>query len=99
MPPYVCIKNFRPAVPNIFGHQRPVLQKTIFPWTGMLGYFQHDSSTLYLLYTLILLLLYQLYIRSSDIRSRSLETPVLDHSPVKLVILAILLESPVKAVL
>ena len=65
----------------------------------MLGYFQHDSSTLYLLYTLILLLLYQLYVRSSDIRSRSLETPVLDHSPVKLVILSILLESPVKALL
>ena len=39
------------------------------------GWFQDDSSALHLLCTLFLLLLYQLHLRSSGIRSQRLETP------------------------
>ena len=39
-------------------HQGPVSWKTIFPRTGAGGWFQDDSSTLHLLYTLFLLLLH-----------------------------------------
>ena len=35
----------------------------------------NDLSTLHLLYTLLLLLLHQLHLRSSDIRFQRLETP------------------------
>ena len=63
-------------VPNIQG---PVSWKTFFqgPWWG--GCFQDDSSALHLFCTLFLLLLYQFHLRSSDIRSRRLGTPVLDR--------------------
>ena len=42
---------------------------------GKGGWFQDDSSTLNLLCTLFLLLLYQLHLRSSGIRSWRLGTP------------------------
>ena len=44
-------------------------------------WFQDDSSALHLLWTLFILLLHQLYLRSSGIRSQRLRTPALDHSP------------------
>ena len=45
------------------------------------GWFQDDSSALDLLCTLFLLLLHQLHLRSSSIRSWRLRTPALDHFP------------------
>ena len=65
--------------PN-FWHQGPVLLKMIFPCTGLgEGLVEDDSSTLDLLCTLFLLLLHQLHLRSSDIRSQGLGTPVVGH--------------------
>ena len=49
-------------------------------WRGEGEWFRNDSSTLHLLCTLFLLLLYQLHLRSSGIRSWSLGTPALTHS-------------------
>ena len=64
--------------PGPFWHQGPVSWKIIFPWTGAGWgvYFQNDSSTSHLLYILFQLLLDQLHLRSSGIRSRRLGTPV-----------------------
>ena len=45
------------------------------------GWFQDDSSALHLLCTLFLLLLHQLHLRSSGIRSRRLGTPLSALSP------------------
>ena len=45
------------------------------------GWFQDDSRTLHLLWTLFLLLLHQLHLRSSDIRSQRLGTPALRVMP------------------
>ena len=42
-------------------------------------WFLNDSRVLHLLCTLFLLLLYQFHLRSSDIGSRRLGTPKLDH--------------------
>ena len=44
--------------PQPFWHQGPVSWKTIFPLTGVGGWFGDDSSTLHLLCTLFLLLLH-----------------------------------------
>ena len=45
--------------PQSFWHQGPVSWKTVFPWMGWgQGWFPDDSSTLYLVCTLFLLLLY-----------------------------------------
>ena len=49
-----------------------LLENKIFPWTEWEGGFWDESSTLHLLCTLFLLLLHQLHVRSSDIRSRRL---------------------------
>ena len=46
---------------------------------GRGGWFRDDSSALHLLCTLFLLLLHQLHLRSSGIRSSGLGTPALDH--------------------
>ena len=62
--------------PQPFWPQGPVLWKTIFLPTGVGGCFQDDSSALYLLCTLFLLLLHQFHLRWSGIRSQRLETPV-----------------------
>ena len=67
---------FRSVVPNLW-HQELVLWRTIFPQTGIGGgCFWDDSSVLHLLCTL---LLHQLHLRSSGIRSWRLGTPVLDN--------------------
>ena len=61
----------------------------LLPWTGFVeddfstdwggGWFQDDSSALHLLCTLfLLLLLYQLHLRSSGIRFWKLGTPALE---------------------
>ena len=49
--------------------------KTIFPQTRSGGCFQDDSSALHLLCTLFLLLLHQLHLRSSGVRSWRLGAP------------------------
>ena len=54
--------------------------KAIFPWTWRLEWFQDDLSTLHLLCTLFLLILHQLHLRSSGIRSQRLGTPDSDHT-------------------
>ena len=48
---------------------------------GKGAWFQDDSSALHLLFTLFLLLLHQLHLRSSGIRSRRLGTPLSALSP------------------
>lgn len=56
------------VVPNLW-HQGLVLSKTMFPWPRVGGWwFGDDLSALYLLCTSLLLLLHQLYFRSSGIR-------------------------------
>ena len=64
-------KHDLPSSPQPFWHQGPVSWKTVFPWI-MGGWFGDDSSALCLLCTL--LLLHQLHLRSSSIRSWRLET-------------------------
>ena len=61
--------------PQPFGHQGLLLWKTVFPRTQVGWWFPDDSSTLHLLCTLVLLLLHQLHLRSSGIRSQRLGTP------------------------
>ena len=66
--------------PQPFWYQGSLQWKTIFAWTrvtGRGGWLGDASSTLYLLCTLFLLLLYQFHLRSSGIRSQRLETPAL----------------------
>ena len=65
--------------PQAFWPQGPVSWKTIFStvWVGG-GRFGDDSSTLHLLCILSLLWLHQFHLRSSGIRSQSLETPALE---------------------
>lgn len=76
MPRWHAVQN---SGPQPFQHQRPVLRKTIFPWTlgGCVraGRFQDDSSMLCLLCILFLLLLHQLHLRSLGIRSRKVGDP------------------------
>ena len=56
--------------PQSIWHQGPISWKTVFPWTWAGGWCPDDSSTLPLLCTLFLLLLHQLHLRSSGLRSR-----------------------------
>ena len=60
-----------------FWHQGLVLQKSFFYGLGWEGWFWDDSRALHLLCTLFLLLLHQLQLRSSVIRSRRLGPPTL----------------------
>ena len=54
--------------------------KTIFPQTRSGGWFLDDSSELHLLCTLFLLLLHHLHLRSSDVRSQRLGTPIVNDN-------------------
>lgn len=56
-----------------------LVQKTVFSWTGEERWFQDDSNTLHLLWTL--LLFHQLQLRSSDIWSQRLGIPAGHHWP------------------
>ena len=69
------------AVHDLCGTMDPFCGRlTLFPWTGMEeGWSQDDSSALHLLCILFLLLLCQLPLRSSSIRSRRLGTPAPVH--------------------
>ena len=58
----------RSVVPSLFGTRVKVR-----------GWFQEDSSALHVLWTLFLLLLRQLHLRSSAIRTWRLGTPALDR--------------------
>jgi len=72
-----CLFHPTQQSPN-FWHQGPVSLKTIFPWTmvGIGAWFLDESREIHLLCTLFLLLLYQLYLRStSGIRSQRLGNP------------------------
>ena len=62
------------VAPKLFGTRDWFLWKTIFPHAGWEGSFGGDSSTLHLLGTLFLLLLHQLHLRSSGIKSWQLKT-------------------------
>ena len=68
----------RAVVPSIFGTRDQFCGRQFFhrPW----GWFRDDSNALHLLCTLFLLLLYQVHLRSSSIRSRRLGIPTLHHS-------------------
>jgi len=55
--------------------QEPVSWETVFPWTGCRGWFGDHLSPCHLLCPSFLLLLHQLHLRSSGIRSWKLETP------------------------
>ena len=67
-------------VPNLFGTRDWFCGRQFFPRLGMEGWFADDSSELHLLCTLFLLLLHQLHIRSSGIRSWRLGTRPLHPS-------------------
>ena len=65
---------------NFFCHLGLVLWKTVIPWTWGMGWFWDDLRALHLLCALFLLLLHQLHLRSSGIRSQKLGTPALIQS-------------------
>ena len=67
-------KQTKRAVPNLSGTRSSFVEDNFFTDGGW-GRCQDDSSTLHLLCTLFLLLLHQLRLRSSGIRSWRLETP------------------------
>ena len=70
-----------------FWHQDAVSWKTIFPWISGWGRwldgFRASPSALHLLGTLFLLLLHQLHLRSSGIRSQKLGAPAFHEPSVK----------------
>ena len=68
----------RAAVPNLFGTRDHFHGRQFFQGPGVGGWFWDDSSALHLLCTLLLLLLHQLHLRSSGIRSWGLGTPALE---------------------
>ena len=74
-------------VPNLFGTRDLDKQtrdrfhgRQFINGPGVGGWFLDDSSSLHLLCTSFLLLLHQLHLRSSDIRSQRLGTPGLQHN-------------------
>ena len=68
------------VAPYIFGSREPFYGRQFFQRQGR-GWFQDDSSSLRLLCTLfLLLLLHQLHLKSSGIRSRRWGTPGLYHT-------------------
>ena len=69
----------RAVVPSIFGTRDQFCGRQFShgPW----GWFGDDSNALHLLCTLFILLLYQLPLRSSGIRSQRLGTPALEAAP------------------
>ena len=69
--------SFRSAVPNLFDTRDQFRGGQFFYGLGERGMVRDDSSTLRLLHTSFLLLLHQLHIRSSGIRSWRLGTFVL----------------------
>ena len=74
---YLFLSYINAAVPNVFGIRDWIHGRQFFRWLGLGGRFQDDSRALRSLCTLLLLLLYQLHLRSSAIRSQRLGTPLL----------------------
>ena len=69
-----------PIAPNLFGpRDRFCERQFLLPEWGEGGWFGDDSSALHLSCPLFLLLLHQLHLRSSGIRSWMLGTPALIH--------------------
>ena len=68
----------RAAVRNFIGTGDRFCGRQFFHEPGVRVVFQDDSSTLHLLWTLFLLLLHQLHLRSSGISSWGLENPGLE---------------------
>ena len=71
---------FTPEVPNLFGTRFGFWGRQFSHELGGGRWFRDDLSTLHLLYPLFLLLLSQLHLRSSSIRSLRLGTSA-SHSP------------------
>ena len=71
----------RTVIPNLFGTRDQFCGRQFFHGPGRGGWFQDELSTLHVLYTFFLLLLHQLHLRSSGIRSQRLGTPALGHTP------------------
>ena len=78
---YVSNVYLRASVPNLFGTRNWFCGRQFFHGLRDGGWFQNDLGTLYLFCTLFLLYFYQLHLRSSDIGSRRLGTPVLEDIP------------------
>ena len=78
--------------PNSFGTRDHFHGRQLFH--GGWGWFGDDSSTWHLLCTLFLLLLHQLHLRPSGIRSQSLGTPALWNSKIFQAHLLLLCPSP-----
>ena len=74
---WCCPPGPLPVVPSVFGPWDRFCRR-VFSRTGEERWFQDDSSTLHLLYTFFFLLLHQLHLTLSDIRSQSFETPALN---------------------
>ena len=68
---------FTAAVPNVFGTRTNFVEDSFFMNQGSEGWFQDYSSSLHLLRPLFLLLLHQLHLRSSGIRSQRLGIPAI----------------------
>ena len=69
----------RAMVPSLLGNRDHFYRREFFcGWRG--GWFRDDSSALHLLCTFFLLLLYQLHLRSSGIKSQRLGTSALRGS-------------------
>ena len=76
--PIFLFASLRSVVPNLFGTWGLFHASKFFCRPGR-RWFWDDSSMLHLLCTSFLLLLHQLHLRSSGIRSQRLRTPDLDH--------------------
>ena len=74
-------KNIPLNIPKLFGTRDKFYEREFFHELEKGGWFQDDSSALHLLCTLFLLLLHQLHLRSSGIRSWRLGTPLSAISP------------------
>ena len=85
--PFVYFLRFIPllrtAVSTLFGTRDWFSGRQLFHKLGGTRCFGDDSSALHLFCTLFLLLLLQLHLRSSVIRSWSLGTPALEHKSKK----------------
>ena len=74
--PVSCHKCYRAAVPNLSGTRDQFHGRQFFHRPGARRWFGDDSSALHLLCPLFLLLLHQLRLRSSGIKSLKWGTPV-----------------------
>ena len=81
--------NHRTVLPNLFGTRDPFHGRQFFHGLGGKGWFRDDSSALHLFCTLFLLLLHQIHLRSSGIRTGRLGTPCCRTSGAKAELLGV----------